>query len=61
MPFFEVSSTSDRFQIFSSIFMEYDEDVSMSSLDEAYLDLTNYVSSCNTSRQFLTHFSPEFS
>ncbi|KAK6059477.1 ImpB/MucB/SamB family protein [Cooperia oncophora] len=30
-------------EIFEAIFAEYDEDLSMGSLDEAYLDITDYV------------------
>lgn len=30
---------------FSQIFMEYDSDVGMMSLDEAFIDLTDYVAS----------------
>ncbi|KAK6741845.1 hypothetical protein RB195_009612 [Necator americanus] len=38
--------------IFEAIFAEYDEDLSMGSLDEAYLDLTAYVAARSEPRTF---------
>ncbi|EGT51597.1 CBN-POLK-1 protein [Caenorhabditis brenneri] len=40
---------------FSEIFMEYDGDVGMMSLDEAYIDLTEYVANRTEKRIFTRH------
>ncbi|CCD62143.1 DNA polymerase kappa [Caenorhabditis elegans] len=40
---------------FSQIFMEYDSDVGMMSLDEAFIDLTDYVASNTEKKTFKRH------